>query len=78
MTIGWRVLWFVAAVAIWIRVGHRARRAGQRRRFLDVEALRDEGRPEAELLGLPHLVDQIARRLGRAGEQIAAEFIGSG
>ena len=51
VTSRWRVLWFVAAVAIAELGAHRAGRAAQRARVLGVEPLGDEDRPEAELLG---------------------------
>ena len=53
----------------------RADRARQRGRLLDVEALRDEHPAEAEPLAVGDLRDQVARRLGRAGQRVEAELL---
>ena len=45
VTSGWRVLWFVAAVAMPRRVRRGGDRARERGRLLDVEALGDERVP---------------------------------
>ena len=54
---------------------HRADRTREGGRLLDVEALRDEHPAEAEALGVSDLGDQIARRLGGAGECVEAEVL---
>ena len=56
--------------------GHRARRADQRRRLLDVPPLGDERRAEAQFLAAAGLVHQARRALAaRAGQQVVAEFV---
>ena len=77
VTIGWRVLWFVAAVAMPMRLGDGGGRAAERRRVLEVEALGDERRAEPERLGLAHLVEQVARRVGVPRQRVEAELVQS-
>ena len=74
VTIGWRVLWFVAAVAI-LRL-RRRHRGGARQRdgLLHVEALGDEHCPEAEFLGTSALGDQVAWVLRTTGQRVEAEL----
>ena len=56
-------------------IGHGARSARERRRFLDVEALRNESRAQTERFGLLNLVDQIARRAWRACQGVETELV---
>ena len=74
VTIGWRVLWLVAAVAIADALAHRAGRAGERGRLLDVEPLGDERRAEPERLALATSSSRSRGDAGLAGERVEAEL----
>ena len=65
VTIGWRVLWLVAAVAMPMARRHRADRAGERAGLLDVEALGDEHAPRPSASASRTSSMQRARRLAR-------------
>ncbi len=65
----------VAPVAIWIRDRHRADRAREGGRFLDVEALTDEDPVEAEPLTIVHFFDQVMRRARCSGQRVKTEFV---
>ena len=54
---------------------HRADRARERERLLDVEAFGDERGAETEALARGDLVDQLDRRLRRAGQHVEAELV---
>ena len=56
------------------RRAHRTRGSREHRGVLGVEALGQEDRAEAELLGQPHLVEQVAGRGAVAGQAVAAEL----
>jgi len=55
-------------------VADRRGRARQRHGFLGVEALGEEDRAEAEILGRAHLVEQGAGARGVPGQSVAAQF----
>ena len=77
VTIGWRVLWFVAAVAIPKRLGDGGDRAAERRRVLEVEALRHERSTEPERLAFARLVEQIAGRVRVPRKRVETQLVQS-
>ncbi len=74
VTIGCRVLWFVAAVAKPSSEVRAAAAPGQGDGLFDVEPFRDETRTDAHLLAQPDLVEQLAGRFGLSGERVEAEL----
>ena len=74
VTIGWRVLWFVAAVAMPRRLARGRDGAAQRGGVLGVEPLRDEGGAQPDALGVAHLADQVPGRRGVPRERVEAQL----
>ena len=75
VTSTWRVLWFVAAVATPSVVLTAPAAPLQRARVLGVEALRDEDRPQPDVLGPPDLGHEIPGRRRMPGQPVEPQLV---